>query len=243
MDTEMIKVVQEAIQKGFTAASFVWFVGSIIAGMVGAYFGAFLKRRGELDAVTNRFRQSLEELNVQTREIEKIKTSFAGDLEGLKSEIRQFERVEQSELEYRKLQLAEFYGPIYAYVKLNAEIYSIWLMGKLQDIDRDILGLFRRNNEEMMRILATKIHLVEGSTIPDHFVHFATSVAIWNIYTAREVEHWVPKAVEELPQVKYPKDFNRYIIETTESLKDRLNELYEKNVLERKVNKHVLDGD
>jgi uncharacterized membrane protein len=66
MDAELMKVVQEAIDRGFTTASFFWFVGSIIAGMVGAYFGAFLKRRGELDAVTNRFRRSLEELNFQS---------------------------------------------------------------------------------------------------------------------------------------------------------------------------------
>jgi hypothetical protein len=105
--------------------------------------------------------------------------------------------------------------------------------GKLQDIDKDVIALFRADNKEVIRILATKVHLAEGSIIPEHFVHFATSVAIWNIYTARDVEHYVPDRVAALPEVKYPEEFDKYIAETTERLKRRLNELYESNVLHK----------
>lgn len=60
--------------------------------------------------------------------------------------------------EFRKMQLAEFYGPIYAYSKLNTEGYNIWRSAKLQDINKEIIARFRKNNEEVIRILATKLH-------------------------------------------------------------------------------------
>jgi hypothetical protein len=82
-----------------------------------------------------------------------------------------------------------------------------------------------------MRILVTKLHLVEGAKVPQHFVHWATSVTLWNIYTAREDQPWVPDEVAALPLMKYPDEFDEHICKTTEQLKQRLNELYERYVI------------
>lgn len=90
-----------------------------------------------------------------------------------------------SALEFRKLQLSEFYGPIYAYAKLNEQLYDIWMDGKLQDINQGIIDQFRRQNDRVVEILATKLHLVEGDKPPPAFTDFMTSVTLWNLYTAR----------------------------------------------------------
>lgn len=138
------------------------------------------------------------------------------------------ETVGTSALEYRKLQLAEFYGPIYSYLKLNTQLYDIWMSGKLQDINLEIIALFRRQNEEIMNILATKLHLVEGGKPPPAFTHFMTCVTLWNIYTARRDQPWVPESVAALPQSKFPEEFQEYIYTTTEMLKEKLDDLHKK---------------
>lgn len=40
------------------------------------------------------------------------------------AQLRNRELIGESELTFRKMQLAEFYGPIYAYTKLNTEVYE-----------------------------------------------------------------------------------------------------------------------
>jgi hypothetical protein len=133
-----------------------------------------------------------------------------------------------SALEFRKLQLSEFYGPIYAYAKLNEQLYDIWMAGKLQDINLEIIAQFRRQNERIVEILATKLHLVEGDQLPPSFTHFTTSVTLWNLYTARRDQPWLPEQVAALPQAKFPKEFQEYIYATTEKLKKTLNDLHKK---------------
>jgi|ERR1039458_3044108 hypothetical protein len=133
-----------------------------------------------------------------------------------------------SELEFRKQQLSELYGPIYAYGKLNSRLYSIWMSGKLQDINVEIIALFRRQNERIMEILSTKMHLLDGDALPQGFTHFMTSVTLWNIYTARHDQPWVPKEVADLPDAKYPEEFEQYIFDTTQRLKRRVDELHKK---------------
>lgn len=88
-----------------------------------------------------------------------------------------------SELEYRKQQLAELYGPVYAYVRLNSRLFESWMNGSLKEINLQILELFRRQNEEIINILSTKVHLLEGSSLPAGYIQFMSAVTIWNIYT------------------------------------------------------------
>ena len=223
----MAKLFQEATKGG----SWIVIFGSLLSAVLGGFLGSYFQKRGQLKAVSDNFERSLKELKEQTKEVEKIKVKFAEDIAEFQKELRGHEVLEQSELEFRKLQLAEFYGPIYAYCKLNKGIYAIFMARKLQDINKDVIAVFRRNNEEVLRILATKLHLVEGSELPDHFAHWATSVTLWNIYTAREHEPWVPDEVAALPQLKYPDEFDSYISATTEQLKQRLDELYKRYVI------------
>jgi len=138
------------------------------------------------------------------------------------------DRVGTSALEFRKQQLAEFYGPIYAYCKLYDQVVDLWTARKLPDIDLGVIDLFKRQHEKIIEILTTKLHLVEGGSPPPEFTQFMTAVTLWNLYTARPGQHWVPAEVEALPQAKFPREFDEYIFRTTEKLKKDLDDLHKR---------------
>ena len=97
-----------------------------------------------------------------------------------------------------------------------------------RDINLEIIAQFRKQNERVVEILATKLHLVEDGQPPPAFTHFMTSVTLWNLYTARPDQPWLPEHVAALPQAKYPKEFDEYIYATTEKLKKTLDDLHKK---------------
>jgi hypothetical protein len=130
------------------------------------------------------------------------------------------------DLEFRKQQLCELYGPVYAYLKLNQKLHEFWMGGKLKDIDREIIAQFRKQNEQIVEILSTKLHLLEGDTLPAGFTQFITAVTLWNMCTGSREQ--LPEQVAALPEAQYPKEFEQYIFETTEHLKQTVDKLYRK---------------
>jgi hypothetical protein len=133
------------------------------------------------------------------------------------------------ELEFRQRQLEELYGPIYASLRLNEKIYPIWLSGKLQDVNADIIAMFKQQNDEIITILKTKAHLIDGREYPPQFTQFMTSATIWGMYCTRKDEPWIPENVAEIESVKWPTEFEAHIYQKTEELKRRLDELLAKH--------------
>jgi hypothetical protein len=134
----------------------------------------------------------------------------------------------QSDLDFRKQQLAEFYGPIYAYMKLGEGLYGLFLEGQLQDINTEVIALFRRQNEEIVRLIATKSHLIDGNSIPTAFMRFTTSVTLWDLYTARPDQPWFPEHIKQLPLAQWPEEFQSHVYAKTEELKAIVAGLYKK---------------
>jgi hypothetical protein len=131
----------------------------------------------------------------------------------------------RSQIEFKERQLAEFYGPIYAYLKRGRPIYDLWTKGRLDEVEGDIRTLFTTANEEIVRIILTKSHLVRGPSIPESFTLFLTHVAVWHAYL-KTTHKGVPLSRQEFPEAYYPDDFAREIVETTESLKREIDDLY-----------------
>ena len=134
----------------------------------------------------------------------------------------------EADLEFRQRQLEEFYGPIYASLKLSSQIYPMWMDGKITEINQDIIDLFRQQNAEIITILKTKAHLIEGDTIPPEFIRFMTSATIWSMYCQRKDQPFVPDSVAELEAVQWPAEFESHIFEKTETLKSQLDTLLRK---------------
>ena len=134
------------------------------------------------------------------------------------------ELLARSQIEFRERQLAEFYGPIYAYLKRGRPIYDLWQMGKLKEIEKTLRDLFIDANDEIVRIILTKAHLIRGPIIPPSFTQYLTHVAVWHAYAM--THGGVPFTPTEFPEAFYPSSFEQEIFETTQALKRELNEPY-----------------
>lgn len=220
MDPQVYTQIQKAVTQGITSAwwvSFIVMAITVAISCLSGYLIAYGKKKGENLATKEDFNDLLVQLRKTTEATKEIE-----------AKISQATWVGQSELEYRKEQLEEFYGPIYARLKLSGELYRLWMDKKLQGVNKGIIETFRQQNEEVKNIIATKAHLIDGDQIPEVFTHFMTSTTIWNWYTARPDQPWVDEDVASLPASKWPKDFETYIFAKTEELKGKLDQLHKK---------------
>ena len=143
----------------------------------------------------------------------------------LKKALHREQLLTEADLAFRQQQLAELYGPLYATLKLNSQLYPIWMDGKLADVNQDVIELFKQQNDEAVQLLKTKAHLIEGAQFPPEFIEYMTSVTIWGMYCARPDSPYIPEEVAQLPQVQWPAEFEEYVYETTERLKAELDRL------------------
>jgi len=97
---------------------------------------------------------------------------------GLQKALHQETLLTETDLEFRKRQIEEFYGPIYASLKLTSELYPLWIEGKFQEVNQEIIDLFKSHNDEIISILKSKAHLIDGAELPPEFVKFMTSATI-----------------------------------------------------------------
>ncbi len=147
---------------------------------------------------------------------------------GLQKALHREKLLTETELEFRKRQLEEFYGPIYASLHLLARIYPLWLDGRFKEVNGDIIALFHKHNNQVVEILKTKAHLIDGAEFPPAFTRYMTSVTIWGMYCTRSDEPWIPPHVAELEDVRWPKEFEEHIYSKTEELKRKLDGLLRK---------------
>jgi hypothetical protein len=190
---------------------------SFVFAGAGAYLGSYLKRKGENLATKEDFDELLRQLKLTTEATEQIKAQWSAQ-----------KHVGESELDYRKAQLSQFYGPIYANLKTSKELYDVWVGGTLRQINKEMIDFFRKQNEEIIRIITTQAHLIDDDNIPELFTHFMTAATIWDFFTARSDKPWVDPDVAALPQAKWPSEFPEYIFSKTQELKKRLDELHKR---------------
>jgi hypothetical protein len=106
----------------------------------------------------------------------------------------------------------------------------LWRAGRLHEIEDSVRDLFTSANDDIVRIILTKSHLIRGPHIPASFTHFLTHVAIWHAYLKTN-HRGVPFSQEEFPEAYHTDKFEQEIIDTTEVLKRELDELYAKYAL------------
>jgi hypothetical protein len=211
MEAELFKAISD-IHK-LQQLNVVLLILAALVSVTAAYLASYAKRKGENLATKEDFDELLRQVRLTAEATEQIRAQTS---------------VGESELEYRKAQLSQFYGPIYANLKISKELYDIWVSGTVREINKEMIGLFREHNNEMIRIMTTQAHLVDGDTIPDVFTRFMTAVTIWNFFTARPDKPWVDPNVAALPQAKWPSEFPEHIFSKTQELKKRLNELHQR---------------
>jgi hypothetical protein len=220
MEDQIKQIVVTAVKEGISSQwwiSLLILVFSIIGSSLGGYVLAYTKKKGENFATKEDFDLLLKQTQQTAQATEEIKATIS----------RQ-SLVGQSELDFRKRQLAEFYGPIYARMKSSKDLYPMWMSGKLSAVNKEIIQKFRQDNEIIAQIIVSNIHLIDGNTIPQALIDYMTSTTIWNLYTARLETPWIDNDVAQLEKAKWSTDFEDYIIIKTEELKMRLDELHQK---------------
>jgi hypothetical protein len=220
MDTELFKAILDLHKLQWVTV--VLLMLAVLLNVTAASLASYAKRKGENLATKEDFDELLRQVKLTTETTEQIKAQSSSRVQ-----------VGESELEYRKAQLSQFYGPIYANLKISKELYDIWMSGTLREINKEIIDLFQQQNKEMIRIMKTQAHLVDGDAIPDVFAHFMTAVTIWNFFTARPDKPWVDRDVAALPQAKWPSEFPEHIFAKTQELKKRLDELHKRYSIDR----------
>lgn len=90
-----------------------------------------------------------------------------------------------------------------------------------------MVDLFIKANDDIVQIILTKSHLIDGDVIPSSILHYLTHVAVWDAYLVQNLTG-VPFSEAEFPEAFYTNLFESDIIRTTERLKRELYELYHK---------------
>src|SRR5437763_10539782 len=80
MDPEFLKLIHQAVRDGVSAATWTVMVLALGAAGIGAFAGAYLKRRGENLATKEDFDVLLQQLKAQTKATEEIKADVQRDL-------------------------------------------------------------------------------------------------------------------------------------------------------------------
>jgi hypothetical protein len=87
-------------------------IATLFGATIGAFAGAYFKRIGEIRAETAEFTELKRRLVENTRATQEVLTTFS-----------QKDYLARSELDFRKQQLTDFYGPIYGSLKVHRELY------------------------------------------------------------------------------------------------------------------------
>ncbi len=77
---QLLPLVRESVAQGLASELWILIVIAICASATGAFFGAYLKKKGELTAIDEQFRESMIQLQEQTRAIEAMKAEFSANL-------------------------------------------------------------------------------------------------------------------------------------------------------------------
>jgi len=144
---------------------------------------------------------------------------------GLQKALKKEMLLTETDLDFRKRQIEEFYGPIYASLKLSSEIYPLWLNQSFKEVNHNVIALFKQQNDEIITILKTKAHLMDGAEFPPEFIKFMTSATIWGMYCTRSEQPYLPEHVANIEQIKWPVEFENHIFTKTEELKKTLDTL------------------
>jgi hypothetical protein len=88
MSPELLGLIQQAVENGVTAASWVLLVLAIIGAALGASLGSYLKRKGENYATKEDFAELLGQVRASTKAAEEARLPFAKELASFTESIR-----------------------------------------------------------------------------------------------------------------------------------------------------------
>jgi hypothetical protein len=187
-------------------------------------------RRGRRDrGIWKQLLRKSRELAAIRGGLDTIKLQVTATAEATKAVEQRFSRADlvgSAEFEFRRQQLTELYGPLYATLKTTKELYDLWMAHKIPEVNGPFKLLLAAKNKMSRDLITQKSYLIEGGRMPESFNRFVTSTTIWDLYAAPTPDGVVPEKLAEDKHSKFPEDFVDHVYEVTEKLKARLAALY-----------------
>lgn len=147
----------------------------------------------------------------------------------LRLDAHKVELVRGSDLEHRKAQIRDLYGPLYGLLKTNRKIYDLWMAKELDEVNLKIKRLFKENNQKAVGLIIDHAHLIDESPMPEMFIKFVTSSYVWSMYCADSEEGEIPEKLSEHPDIKWCQEFEDYVFKKYEEISLELSRLYDKH--------------
>jgi hypothetical protein len=135
MDSESVKLVEQAVADGLASAKWLMPVISLVAAGIGAFCGSFLKKWGEDIAANKNFNELLKQQKVLMKATEEIKGKIAAAfaLSG---------KIDENLLQYSKLQcseLLEVHRMLYESGEITETLDVADFVKKIKEADQRIL--------------------------------------------------------------------------------------------------------
>jgi hypothetical protein len=196
-------------------AMFASGLGAILGATLGALFTGFFTERGKQVAITRHFQELKKQLAANT-ELTK----------GIEGQLSREEWFGKGEFEYRCQQLSQLYGPLYGHLKTTQDLYELWVAGKLKAVNLPIKQLLARQNDLIIDLVRSKIHLLDEDEMPPCMLRLITSALIWNLYCPISEDGSLPSELAQDDRVRFPVQVMEYVVSKTEEIKRKRDELY-----------------
>lgn len=190
-------------------------LGAILGATLGALFSGFFTERGKQVAITHHFDELKTQLSDNTRITRGIERQFASE-----------DWFAKGEFEYRCQQLSQLYGPLYGHLKTTQDLYDLWMGGKMPNVNLQIKKLLAGQNNLIIELIRSKVHLLDENEMPPCIVRLITSALVWNLYCPTSEEGTLPPELAKDDRVKYPLEVIDYVDNKTEEIKKRRDQLY-----------------
>jgi hypothetical protein len=130
-------------------------------GAIGAYGSSYFGKAGELAAI----RGGLDTIKLQV-------TATAEATKAVEQRFSRADLVGSAEFEFRRQQLTELYGPLYATLKTTKELYDLWMAHKIPEVNGPFKLLLAAKNKMSRDLITQKAYLIEGGRMPESFNRF-----------------------------------------------------------------------
>jgi hypothetical protein len=190
-------------------------IGTLLTGAMAAWFGAYMALMGKNFAT----RQDWEFIRKNTEDTQNILKTVDLNFS------RQFAEWQQ-ELNYRQEQLSSLYGPVWAILGSQIQIFDLWTKGNMTDKNFDVKKYFVDQNDTICELITTHAHLIEGRAFPRSFTNFFTTALIFKLYAGSSEVGEIPAHLTRKALDMPFGEFSADIQAVTDALKARLDDLH-----------------
>lgn len=123
MDAHVIKLIEQAVREGLLSYTWLLLVITLIGAGIGAFFGSYLKKKGEHRALQEDFDEVLRQVRAQAKTTEDVKADVTKELSQFTQRMERRSEFEQHLLMERYKLISEF---AYRLSRITTDLNRYW---------------------------------------------------------------------------------------------------------------------